>query len=170
MKIESDSVEQTIGYGKSIAHLLRPDDMLVLCGDLGAGKTHFTKGVAKGLGVFDEITSPTFNILRTHDGTPGYDDPTGNFNGKEDMPTLAHWDLYRLDEPSQLNDVDFFGIVESGVISLVEWGDKFPDELPDDYVEVDITLDADGKRVLELSALGDRGNELLSQIEQVLVS
>ncbi len=160
MNVESSDVESTIGLGRNMAHLLLPGDVLVLCGDLGAGKTHFSKGVAAGLGVTDEITSPTFNILRQHHGKAGYDDPSGAFGGTQDAPVLAHWDLYRLDDPDQLEDVDFFGILESGTISLVEWGDKFVEELPDEYLRLDFAIDAQGVRHICIDGVGDRGERL----------
>jgi len=154
--VESHSVKETIDIGVRLAGLLRADDVVVLTGDLGAGKTHLTKGIAMGLGVDDEITSPTFNILRMHEGVTAAGEPV----------ELAHWDIYRLEDPSQLDDVDYFGILESGCISIVEWGDKFPDDMPDEYLQVDISLDADGARHLAFSGHGSRGEELARQIVQ----
>lgn len=166
MKVHSGSVEETIGLGRRLAHILRPDDVVVLCGDLGAGKTHFAKGVAAGLGVETEVTSPTFNILRQHTGKAGYDDQSGAFAGSEPAPTLAHWDLYRLDSSDQLDDVDYFGILESGTISLVEWGDKFEDALPDEYLRVDITIADADSRDIELAGLGSRGEQILQTLRE----
>lgn len=148
--VESHSVEETIELGRKLAALLRTGDVVVLTGDLGAGKTHLTKGIALGLGITDEITSPTFNILRLHEGRTADGDDV----------ELAHWDIYRLEDPSQLDDVDYFGMLESGCISIVEWGDKFPDDMPDDYLQVDISLDAEGVRRLAFSAHGPRGEEM----------
>ena len=147
---DSRSVEETIEIGKRLAALLRADDVLVLTGDLGAGKTHLTKGIALGLGIEDEVTSPTFNILRLHEGRTADGEPV----------ELAHWDIYRLEDPSQLDDVDYFGMLESGCISIVEWGDKFPDDMPDDYLLASIALDADGTRRLTFEGHGLRGDEL----------
>ena len=80
------------------------------------------------------MTSPTFNILRLYDGS--YEDESG-----ERQPLqLAHWDLYRLEDEEQLEDVDFFGILESGCASLVEWADKFPGILPEDATIVTIDV------------------------------
>ncbi len=160
MRIESQNVDSTIELGQKIAHKLLCGDVLILCGDLGAGKTHLSKGIAKGLGVQDEITSPTFNILRLYDGAAGYDDVYGNFGGNSEAPQLAHWDLYRLEDPDQLEDVDFFGILESGAISLVEWGDKFEDELPDEYLKVSIALGENDVRKIDIDGVGDRGKRL----------
>ena len=150
----TESVEETIALGERLAGLLEPGDVLVLVGDLGAGKTHLAKGIARGLGVTDEVTSPTFNILRLHDGSTAGGEPV----------QLAHWDLYRLEEPEQLDDVDFFGIVESGCISLVEWGDKFPNDMPDDYLLVDISIAGGGTRCLALTPHGPRAEQVVAAI------
>lgn len=167
MRARSEDVGQTLLLGQALAHALRTDDVVVLCGDLGAGKTHLVKGVAAGLGVGTEVTSPTFNILRQHEGRAGYDDPSGGFAGVEPAPTLAHWDLYRLESSDQLEDVDYFGILESGVISLVEWGDKFEDALPDEYLRVDMTIVDAGSRDIVVSGYGDRGARLAQALRSL---
>ena len=73
---------------------------------------------------------------------------------------LCHWDLYRLDEVEQLDDVDFYGMLESGCITVIEWGDRFPEALPDDYLKITISLDSATERTLELEGIGQRGAEL----------
>ena len=132
----SESTGQTIGLGRVLGGLLREGDVLVLTGDLGAGKTHLTKGFAAGLGVTEDITSPTFAIVESYD------------SGR--LP-LLHWDLYRLEEEWELDDVDWYGLTESGAVNLVEWGDKFPSALPDDCTFVKVTVLEDGSRSIELS-------------------
>lgn len=145
IRFESDSVEKTMDFGEELAKLTQVDDCIVLSGDLGAGKTQFAKGFAKGLGVDDEITSPTFNILLEYVG--------------DELP-LLHFDLYRLDENEELEDIDFFGLLESGGVSLVEWGDKFPDALPDERLDVSVRVAADESRTIEMQGFGVRGKEL----------
>ncbi len=132
--VRSSSVEETLEIARAFGAALRPGDVVSLVGELGAGKTHFAKGVALGLGIEEAVTSPTFNILRLYDGS--YED-----EGGERQPLqLAHWDLYRLENEEQLEDVDFFGILESGCASLVEWADKFPGILPEDATIVTIDV------------------------------
>ncbi len=161
---ESDSREDTEDLGASLAPFLAPDDVVILAGDLGAGKTQFAKGVARGLGSKGSVTSPTFNILLIHEG------------GR--LP-FYHFDLYRLDEEWQLDDIDYFGMIEDGAASVVEWGDRFPDALPPSYLDVRITLryraSAKGRsdqgaadqvvptRVFEVRGVGVRGERLSGQ-------
>lgn len=140
--------------GECLALSLRADDVVVLGGGLGAGKTQFAKGVARGLGVDDEVTSPTFNILVQHVG--------------DDLP-LLHFDLYRLNDEGDLEDIDFFGLIESGGASLVEWGSKFPQAMPDERLDVDISVAEDGSRDVTVTGQGERGCELEREFELSLV-
>lgn len=140
--------------GERLALSLRADDVVVLGGGLGAGKTQFAKGVAKGLGVDDEVTSPTFNILVQHVG--------------DELP-LLHFDLYRLNDEGDLEDVDFFGLIESGGASLVEWGSKFPQAMPDERLDVNIAVAEDGSRDVTVTGQGGRGCELEREFELSLV-
>jgi tRNA threonylcarbamoyladenosine biosynthesis protein TsaE len=100
---------------------LRAGDVVLLSGDLGAGKTQFVQGVARALGVAEgEVTSPTFNILLSYEGTATGGSPI----------TLNHFDLYRLEKAEQLVDIDFAGVLESGGVCFIEWADKFPAAMP----------------------------------------
>lgn len=147
----SDAVEETMQLGEELARVTQADDCVVLSGDLGAGKTQFAKGFAAGLGVDDEITSPTFNILFEYVG--------------DELP-LLHFDLYRLDEADELDDLDFFGLLESGAVSLIEWGDKFASALPEERLDVQIRVAEDGHRDVIIEGLGARGEELESMLAQ----
>lgn len=139
-----------MSLGKTLAGFMEMNDCVVLSGDLGAGKTQFAKGFAAGLGVDDDITSPTFNILFEYVG--------------DELP-LLHFDLYRLDEEEELADIDFFGLLESGGVCLVEWGDKFASAMPDERIDVQITVDDDGTRVVDISGQGPRGSRLETTLE-----
>lgn len=147
----SDTVEETMRLGEKLARMMQADDCVVLCGDLGAGKTQFAKGFAEGLGVDDEITSPTFNILFEYVG--------------DELP-LLHFDLYRLDEENDLEEIDFFGLLESGAVSLVEWGDKFASALPEERLDVQIRVAEDGHRDIAIEGRGTRGEGLEHALAQ----
>lgn len=141
----STSREETERMGEALASFLRPGDVVLLSGDLGAGKTQLSKGVARGLGVSEPVTSPTFNILLVHEGT--------------DMP-LFHFDLYRLENESELEDIDYFGTLEDEGVSLVEWGDRFPDATPDDALSIRMSVTGDDSRSIDVVSSGPRSSQL----------
>lgn len=153
LSCRSTSAEETIGYGAQLARLLQADDVILLDGDLGAGKTQFSKGVAAGLGVDDDVTSPTFNILLEYEGC--------------ELP-LFHFDLYRLEDPQELEDIDFDGVLEGGGVSLVEWAGKFADDMPPECLQVTIRVSGEGGRRLELAGRGARGQQLEQAFSRLL--
>lgn len=142
--ITTDSDVATRAAGAALAPLVVPGDVLVLSGDLGAGKTQLTKGLAEGLGVTEPVTSPTFNILLVHEGR---------------IP-LYHLDLYRLDSARQLEDLDYWGTLESDGVSVVEWGDRFAEAVPEQCLVVSIRIAGDDERALTLDPRGERGDAL----------
>ena len=132
----------------TLAAHLRPNDVIALIGDLGAGKTQFVQGVADGLGVKAQVPSPTFNIQI-------------NYNGGR-LP-LHHFDLYRLEQEEELDDIGFFDTIEDGGVSFLEWGDKFAEALPYSYLEIEILKDDDNPdgRVIYAHAYGESSRQLL---------
>ncbi|PKQ15825.1 MAG: tRNA (adenosine(37)-N6)-threonylcarbamoyltransferase complex ATPase subunit type 1 TsaE [Actinobacteria bacterium HGW-Actinobacteria-7] len=142
--ITTFSANQTFQCGRTLAPLLVAGDVVLLSGDLGAGKTQLTKGMADGLGVVEPVTSPTFNILLVHEGR---------------LP-LYHFDLYRLDRGAQLEDLDYYGTLEAGGVAVVEWGDRFAEAMPDDGISVTLNIVGDESRRIDLAPLGSRGAEL----------
>ena len=145
--IHTSSVDATVACGAALGALVAPRDVMVLCGDLGAGKTHLSKGLAVGLGVTQPVTSPTFNILLVHMGR---------------VP-LYHFDLYRLESADQLVDIDYFETVESDGVAVVEWGDRFAEVMQSCTLVVDIRITDDDARELRVDARDSRGDELLSR-------
>ena len=150
------STEETIALGARLGAALAPGDVLVLTGDLGAGKTQLTKGLAQGMGITDDVTSPTFNILMVYEGAR--------------MP-LYHFDLYRLDDPDQLEDIGFYDVLEGDGPCAIEWGEQFVDEIGPERLDVCLTrLDAEAApgeeppRELRLVAHGDRAEELVAAL------
>jgi len=151
----TSSSRATEEAGAALGSVARPGDVVVLSGDLGAGKTQLVKGVAAGLGVNDPVTSPTFNLLLVHEG------------GR--IP-LYHFDLYRLDRAEQLEDIDYWGVLESEGVSCVEWGDRFPDAMPVDFLRVVLHITADEERRIEVTAEGSRSEELAAAWHEALAT
>lgn len=156
-EFRSTSAEQTIAVGEALGRVLREGDVLVLTGDLGAGKTQLTKGIARGMGVDDDVTSPTFTIEMVYEG--------------RDLP-LYHFDLYRLDSASQLEDTGLFDVLGSDGPCVIEWGEQFSDDIGEERIDVFVMrLDdeaAPGEeppRLISLRAHDARGEELLDALE-----
>lgn len=150
------SCEETIALGERLGSSLRAGDVLVLTGDLGAGKTQLTKGIAAGLGVKADVTSPTFTIEMVYEGA--------------DLP-LYHFDLYRLDSADELEDTGIFDVLGSDGVCAIEWGEQFADEIGDARVDVYVTRLEDEAaageeppREVRLVAHGARGEELLAAL------
>jgi tRNA threonylcarbamoyladenosine biosynthesis protein TsaE len=113
--IISHSAEETAVFGRFIASGLRRGDVLALSGDLGAGKTHFVKGIAAGLGGSDMVTSPTFTLIHEYIG------------GK--LP-LFHFDFYRLEDESEAIKIGLDEYLDGEGVCAIEWAEKFPALLP----------------------------------------
>lgn len=144
---KTSSVETTKQLAATLAPYLRAGDVIVLNGDLGAGKTHFVQGVAQRMGIRDAVTSPTFNILLSYHGVEG-------------VP-LYHFDLYRLESSDELEDIGYYETIDGDGASFIEWGEKFPDELPYSYLQITITVNDEGIRTVKARAYGDRARQLL---------
>jgi tRNA threonylcarbamoyladenosine biosynthesis protein TsaE len=134
------TAEDTRAWGERLGRLLRAGDLVVLTGDLGAGKTTLTQGIAEGLGVRGPITSPTFVIARVHPSLVG-------------GPALVHVDAYRLGGLAELDDLDLDTSIEDSV-TIVEWGHGLAEGLAEDRVEV--TLSGDDERRVTITASGPR--------------
>ncbi len=143
---KTTSTEATKKLGQTLAPYLHPGDVVVLSGDLGAGKTQFVQGVAAGLGISDAVVSPTFNIVIEY--------------ASGSVP-LYHFDLYRLEDASELEDVGYYDLVEGDGVAFLEWGEKFPEELPYGYLDISITVGEDESRVVRVHSVGDRARQLL---------
>lgn len=152
---ESACAADTEHLGELVAPALTDGDILVLTGGLGVGKTHFTKGVSRGLGDEHPVTSPTFALMAVHDG------------GR--IP-LFHFDLYRLEHAYELEDTGIFDVLGYEGACLLEWGEQFQDELCDEHLSVVISRDADdeNKRTVVLKPYGARAEELARQIDKAV--
>lgn len=134
MKIEliTNSANDTIEFGKSVARAVEKGAVISLVGDLGAGKTTFTKGVARGLGIMDNVTSPTFTILNEYVG---------------EEKRLYHFDFYRIEDPDELVELgfeDYFPSTDG--LTIVEWVEKAPSVLPKKFYQITFEKIDDDKR------------------------
>jgi len=133
------SVDDTKALANEVAGFVRAGDLIVLAGDLGAGKTAFTQGLARGLGVTDAVTSPAFVLVRSYAG----------------RLALTHIDVYRLDHLQEVFDLGIAEIVDSGGVTVVEWGDVVTPALPADLLEVRLDHgEADDERRLTFDTVG----------------
>jgi tRNA threonylcarbamoyladenosine biosynthesis protein TsaE len=134
----TSSVDATRALAAAVAGLARTGDLVLLVGDLGAGKTAFTQGFAAALGIDEPITSPTFTLVRTYKG----------------RLVLNHLDVYRLEGPNEAEDLAIGELLEAGV-TLIEWGDTIVGALPADYLELRFTLgDGDDDRDIKVRQVG----------------
>ncbi len=147
----SNSAEETLALGRKIAPLLKKGDVLVMTGDLGAGKTLFTTGILDFYEKKDEVSSPTFTIVNEYDL-------------KEDLK-LFHFDVYRLESPEEFLAIGGDEFFEKG-ICLIEWGEKIEEYLPKDVLRINIKKDTeeDGKRIFSFSTTSNRYDELFKEV------
>ncbi|WP_058270886.1 tRNA (adenosine(37)-N6)-threonylcarbamoyltransferase complex ATPase subunit type 1 TsaE [Olsenella massiliensis] len=154
------SQDETIALGRSLGGLLRPGDVLVLTGDLGAGKTQLTKGIAAGMGVAGDVTSPTFTIEMVYRGS--------------ELP-LYHFDLYRLSDPDELVDVGLYDVLGGDGPCVIEWGEQFVEQIGDERVDVFVSR-LDGQvapgveppRSLRLVSHDARGDKLVGALRDMV--
>jgi len=132
--IISFSVLETLKIAENIAKNANPGDIFCLSGDLGAGKTHFTKGFAKGLGIDDDITSPTFTLVHEHGG------------GR-----LYHFDVYRIESSDEILDLGCDEMFFGNGVCVIEWADKIKDIIPKNAVWITISHgDCENHRVIKI--------------------
>ncbi|WP_420493978.1 tRNA (adenosine(37)-N6)-threonylcarbamoyltransferase complex ATPase subunit type 1 TsaE [Macrococcus psychrotolerans] len=146
MKITINSIEDTERLAQTIAMLVTRGDVLLLHGDLGAGKTTFSQFFGKALGIEQKITSPTFNIIKSYEGK---------------LP-FHHMDCYRLEGAE--DDLGFDEYFYGDGVTIVEWPEMIEEFLPEDYIELNLKYIEDSKREIEIQAMGSRGNRLKEQI------
>jgi tRNA threonylcarbamoyladenosine biosynthesis protein TsaE len=135
------SVEQTRLLGGAVAELSRPGDLVLLSGEMGAGKTAFTQGFGKALGIDEPITSPTFTLAHQYEG----------------RLTLHHLDVYRLDQMSEVTDLGLAELLDGGGVTVIEWGEVIAPVLPGDYLEIHLSYGPeDDEREVTLRIVGGR--------------
>src|SRR5687767_11508655 len=129
LTLSVSTADQTHELGAALASVLDAGDLLVLTGELGAGKTTFTQGLGEGLGVRSGVISPTFVLVRIHPNLPNGPRPGG--------PDLVHVDAYRLGSASEIDDIDLENTMDSSV-TVVEWGRDRVEHLSDSRLEVEL--------------------------------
>ncbi len=143
---------ETQAAGEEFANLLRAGDVVVLSGPLGAGKTTFVKGLARGLGVLDRVVSPTFTMVRDYDA-----------HRRPDITHLHHADVYRANGAGEILDLDLHEWREESAVVVVEWGERVGDLLGEVSLVVTFHLDSDSEArdlVLGGPATGERASAL----------
>ena len=135
----SNSVAQTQAIGAALSRQLMPDDVLILLGDMGAGKSELTRGLARGLGVTGYVTSPTFTIMQLHD--------TGR------LP-LYHFDWYRLESAEELYELSMDEYLQNGGVAVIEWPSRAEEVLPESYLEVSLEPLGDDERRITFTPVG----------------
>ena len=131
MEFLVNSEKMTEQLGTLMAQRLQPGDVIAYYGDLGAGKTAFTRGLAAGLGIRDRVTSPTYTIVNEY------------LSGR--LP-LFHFDMYRLGSADELFDIGWEDYLDRGGVCAVEWSEQVADAMPEDTVYVTITRRAEDER------------------------
>lgn len=147
LKIETHSTAETHAFGETLGKLAKADMVFLLSGDLGAGKTTLTQGIARGLGIKRQVTSPTFTIQKLYRG------------GRLE---LNHIDAYRLEGISQ--DLGFEEYMNAGGLSVIEWAQFAPELIPAHYLSVSIRLGEGDNRIFELEAHGQEYETLLEEL------
>lgn len=151
MKWISHSPSETEKLAAKVASKLQDGDVLCLSGDLGAGKTLWVQAMAQTLQISDDVTSPTFALLHVYDGP---------------VP-LHHFDLYRLDSPDELEAIGFYEFTSFG-ISVIEWPDRFCEEMPDNLLWIEIKQGSGPQeRVITLTPYGKRYEALCKELNEL---
>lgn len=149
----TSSPEQTWQTGQLLGELLNAGDTVCLYGDLGAGKTNFTYGIARGLDVQEQyISSPTFTFVNEYPGR---------------VP-LYHIDLYRLKDPDELENIGFEEYIESDGVTVIEWAERAEDALPVVGLSVYLTYVDEHSREIGFLAEGERYEKLVEELKQEL--
>lgn len=151
LKIDIKNLEETEVLGIKIGSLLKKGDIVCLNGDLGAGKTTFTKSIGRGLGVEEYITSPTFSLINEYRGR---------------FP-LYHFDLYRLENILEIDDLGFDEYLFGSGVCIIEWAEKIEKFLPRDIIVIDIEKTETGldHRIIGIRGKGHRYEAIVKELE-----
>jgi len=138
-EVDCPTEADTLAVAAKLAAILRPGDVVLLAGGLGAGKTLFTSGIAAGLGVDEQVVSPSFVLVRQY---------------RSGFIPIVHVDVYRLGSMNEFDDLDAFELARDGVL-VIEWGDAVESAMPPDHLRVEFSVADDETRTLRLVPHGD---------------
>jgi tRNA threonylcarbamoyladenosine biosynthesis protein TsaE len=140
--VETETESDTEEIAHDLASILIPGDVVALYGPLGAGKTAFVRGLARGLGCRQAVKSPTFNLINEYPG---------------DLP-LYHIDFYRLENQAEITDLGWTDFLNADGVVAIEWADKIKDSLPRNRFDVLISFGGPEIRIVEVIAVGNHGD------------
>lgn len=145
------SVEDTQKLAKFLAKFLEEEDVILLDGDLGAGKTTFTQSLAKALGIEEVVNSPTFSIVNEYEFNKG---------------VLYHFDLYRIEEAEELFDIGFEEYFLKEGIIIIEWAEKFINEIPQPWLKIYIIKEDENSRIFKITGIGNKWEMFLEELKK----
>ena len=146
MEFIVNNIDETTSLGYKIGTLVNSGDIICLTGDLGTGKTHITKGIARGLNITDIITSPTFTIVNEYN--------SGRLK-------LNHFDVYRVSDPDEVYAIGFDDYIFSDAVSIIEWANYIEEILPKEYLHIHISKDInkdENYRKITITPYGEKYN------------
>jgi tRNA threonylcarbamoyladenosine biosynthesis protein TsaE len=150
MILEVTTVNDMMKFGEKIGAAIKGGTTVLLIGDVGAGKTTLTKGIASGMDVSDDVQSPTFTISRVYEAS--------------DNKVLAHYDFYRLHDAGIMADELHEAVNDPTVVTLIEWGEVVAGVVPHDHLEIRIQAISETVRRMELAAFGINSATLLEKL------
>ena len=154
LRCRTESPEETVLLGRKLGRLLQPGDLVVLAGELGCGKTWFTKGIALGMSVSpnEVVTSPSFALMNAYEG----------------RSTLFHMDVYRLENAQDFLDTGLDECFDGRGVVVMEWGDRWPEILPALCLTVGFSILGEQSRELVMTGEHPRINEIVAGLKSVL--
>ena len=153
LTVIASTAECTREYGRLSGELLEAGVVVLLFGDLGAGKTTFTQGIAIGLGIQTPVTSPTFTLIQEY---------------RSGRIPLYHFDPYRLSGANDIYNLGFEEYLEKEGVVVMEWADRLDNIMPDEYIHITIQIKADETRIISWKARGERPQHMLLLLREVI--
>lgn len=139
IQVKSEAYETTKKIGLIIGQILEKGDILCLYGEMGSGKTAFTSGLAKGIGINDKITSPTFSII----------------NEYEAQVPLYHFDVYRISNEDELFEIGYYDYICGQGITVIEWAENIKEQLPDNRFDIYFNKLSEDARIIKINGVGN---------------